>query len=171
MDQCYLHARVVREDKDEQDNRCKGERLMFERIIVAIDGSSHSAAALEAAIQLHKGLGAELHLVHVPQIDTAAFAMGGAVSVIEPDIEEVEAAGQALIAKAMEQLDLASCAAASTTVQIGDPVSVILEQAAQRDATLIVVGRRGLGGLGGALLGSVSQRLAKEAAYPLMTVK
>lgn len=50
----------------------------------------------------------------------------------------------------------------------GNPSAVLLEQA--RDAALLVVGSRGLGGFSGLLLGSVSQHCAHHARCPLVIV-
>jgi nucleotide-binding universal stress UspA family protein len=50
----------------------------------------------------------------------------------------------------------------------GQPADVLLEQGA--DATLIVIGRRGLGGFKSLLLGSVSQQVVQHASCPVAVV-
>jgi nucleotide-binding universal stress UspA family protein len=45
----------------------------------------------------------------------------------------------------------------------GDPANVALKVAREADADLIVVGRRGLGGLSKLLLGSVSEKIVAHA--------
>jgi nucleotide-binding universal stress UspA family protein len=54
-------------------------------------------------------------------------------------------------------------------VREGQPARVLLDEA--RDADLLVVGSRGLGGFRGLLLGSVSQQCAHHAACPLVIVR
>jgi nucleotide-binding universal stress UspA family protein len=55
------------------------------------------------------------------------------------------------------------------TVKLGDPAAQLI--AASRDADLLVVGSRGLGGYGGLLCGSVSRRVATHAAAPVVVVR
>jgi nucleotide-binding universal stress UspA family protein len=59
--------------------------------------------------------------------------------------------------------------AAELLVVDGRPSDVLLRHA--RDAEMVVVGSRGIGGLGGRLLGSVSQRLAQEATCPVVIIR
>jgi nucleotide-binding universal stress UspA family protein len=59
--------------------------------------------------------------------------------------------------------------AAELLVVDGRPSDVLLRHA--RDAEMVVVGSRGVGRLGGRLLGSVSQRLAQEATCPVVIIR
>ncbi|MCX4618160.1 universal stress protein [Streptomyces viridodiastaticus] len=56
-----------------------------------------------------------------------------------------------------------------TEVHYGTPASVLLRAA--RDASLLVVGSRGLGGFAGLLLGSVAQHCVQHAACPVVVVR
>ncbi|MEV0826908.1 universal stress protein [Nonomuraea rubra] len=57
----------------------------------------------------------------------------------------------------------------TTALPEGEPVGALLHHS--REAELLVVGSRGLGQVGGLLLGSVGARLAAEAACPLVVVR
>lgn len=54
-------------------------------------------------------------------------------------------------------------------MRYGTPASVLLRAA--RDASLLVVGSRGLGGFAGLLLGSVAQHCVQHAACPVVVVR
>jgi nucleotide-binding universal stress UspA family protein len=75
-----------------------------------------------------------------------------------------------------EPLERAAAAAeasgvrATTTLLIGDPVDEIVTYADTIDADTIVVGTRGHGPLKGALLGSFSQGVLRDARRPVLVV-
>ena len=58
-----------------------------------------------------------------------------------------------------------------TEVREGDPATVIIELATERDADLIAMGTRGRTGLPHILLGSVAERVVQHAACPVLTVR
>jgi nucleotide-binding universal stress UspA family protein len=53
----------------------------------------------------------------------------------------------------------------------GSPASVILEQAREVDAGMVVLGSRGLSDLGGLLLGSVAHKVIQLSACPVLVVR
>ena len=61
--------------------------------------------------------------------------------------------------------------AVRTVLRTGDPASAILEVAGSEKVDMIVMGRRGLGDLGGLLLGSVSHKVSHLAECACLTVK
>jgi nucleotide-binding universal stress UspA family protein len=58
-----------------------------------------------------------------------------------------------------------------TVTANGDPASCIVETATGKDVDLIVVGTRGLGGVAGALLGSVSRKVSNIAEQNVLIVR
>ena len=58
-----------------------------------------------------------------------------------------------------------------TCIEDGDPAEEILRQAQQSEADLIVLGSRGLGGVGELFLGSVSHKVSQLAHCACLTVK
>jgi nucleotide-binding universal stress UspA family protein len=58
----------------------------------------------------------------------------------------------------------------ATLLRAGEPAPELLEAARELDAELLVVGSRGLGEVGSALLGSVSCELMREAPCPVVVV-
>ncbi len=56
-------------------------------------------------------------------------------------------------------------------VRIGNPVEVILEEAEKQNCDLVVMGTRGHGILGDAMIGSVSRRVVRRCKKPVLTVR
>lgn len=136
---------------------------MFTKIVVGIDGSDHADRALRLACDLASKYGAELHLVHTPQPQTVAFAMGAVagyhVVTTMPSQEEVQAAADKVINAGRIIADECGCAVTETYDKQGDPADELVACADACGADLIVTGRRGLGNLGALVQGSTTQRV------------
>ena len=63
------------------------------------------------------------------------------------------------------------CEPKSITLGAGIPAGEVLKAREKYDADLIVCGRRGLGNIAGAVLGSTSSRIAHDADCAVLTVK
>ncbi|QXT41204.1 universal stress protein [Gymnodinialimonas ceratoperidinii] len=143
---------------------------MFTSIVVAIDGSDAANNALETACGLAKTFGAELHLIHSPQVETTSVAVGYTVVDLPITPEQIKAAGQAVIDAATTKISEAGLTVSSTTIGDDDPADDVLNTAKLNDADLIVMGRRGLGSVASLFLGSVSQKVSRGAECSCLTV-
>jgi nucleotide-binding universal stress UspA family protein len=140
-----------------------------ETIVVGVDGSEGGAAALEYAAGEAAFRGARLRIVSAWNVPVAAF-VGDYVPPLDPATwdafrvraEQVADDALATVKKLQPKLEGEALALQ------GQPADVLLEQGA--DAALIVVGRRGLGGFGSLLLGSVSQQVVQHASCPVVVV-
>jgi nucleotide-binding universal stress UspA family protein len=139
-------------------------------MLVAIDGSDHSEKALETACDIAKKYSSILYLVHSPQLETTAIAVGSGAVEIKPDAKAIAEAGQAVMSAARDKAKALDCVLAEGFVGNQDPADEILRSAAKIDADLIVMGRRGLGGIASLLLGSVSQKVSHGAKCTCLTV-
>jgi nucleotide-binding universal stress UspA family protein len=137
-----------------------------ERIVVGIDGSEPSAAALRWAADEARRQGVGLHVVtcwNYPALPWAPYQPPlsgedferGAFEVAEAEVEEVLGTDREGLDVAIEVLD-------------GAPSLRLLDF--DRSAAMLVVGSRGRGGFTGLLLGSVSQHLAEHARCPVVIV-
>ena len=138
------------------------------RILVAVDLSKHSTAALDWAIAFAREIGAEIELVHCYEISPLVSAYGERF----PDTYDAalrRAAGSGLSDQAHR------VAAAGVRVREhlvkGDPSQEILECARQVGAELIAIGTRGASGLEHLLLGSVAERVIRRAPCPVVAVR
>jgi nucleotide-binding universal stress UspA family protein len=139
---------------------------MSNTIVVGVDGSEASVRALEFAIAEARLRGADVKAVNAWHIPASAYE-GWVPAAIDPlDFERI----------AQETLDksLAKAGGADSGVSVtpltreGQPADVLIAEA--READLLVVGSRGLGGFKGLLLGSVSQQCAQHASCPVTIV-
>ncbi len=138
-------------------------------IAVAVDFSDNSDAAVDTAIELAKGLGAEIHVVHsfdlrVPMI--TAYE----VAIPEPYIEQSREAAAAKLARVVDTVRMAGIKVGSQLVG-APPPSAIVDAADRVGADLIVMGTRGNTGLKHLFLGSVAEQTLRLAHCAVMTVK
>jgi nucleotide-binding universal stress UspA family protein len=132
-------------------------------VVVGIDGSAESRAALRWAGRYAARLGRPLCAVAVWQ-DQLQF--GPAAIFPEP---EFEAEANRWLDRSLAELppELAPVEV-TTRVGRGDPVRVLVDVA--RDAEVLVLGNHGRGALAGALLGSVTLGCAHHARCPVVLV-
>ncbi|HEU4694528.1 MAG TPA: universal stress protein [Vicinamibacterales bacterium] len=135
----------------------------FETILCAIDFSEHSRQALRVALFLADKTSSRIVAVHVVEhlLAEAAFAAGAA-----DDMRANLSAELSTFIEAEGRPDRI----AGTAIEIGEPHEAILSCAKARHAGLIVVGSRGEGGVRKALLGSVAERVLRQATVPVMAV-
>jgi nucleotide-binding universal stress UspA family protein len=138
-------------------------------IVVGVDGSEGAEAALEYAAGEAAFRGARLRIVSAWQIPVVAFG-GGFEPALDPAIwEAARARAQQVADDALAAVKEREPSLAGEALEVhGQPADALLEQGA--GATLIVVGRRGLGGFKSLLLGSVSQQVVQHANCPVVVV-
>ena len=135
-------------------------------ILVGIDGSAHSQAALEWAAKEAALRQTSLTVLTVHQ---AVRGFWGGTLHYAGDDELVEKGRQAAQAEADKVVaSLGDARPASVTVKAteGIPAEELLNAGA--DADMIVLGSRGGGGFARMLLGSVSSTVAEHAKVPVM---
>jgi nucleotide-binding universal stress UspA family protein len=138
------------------------------RILIAVDGSTASDAALRSGLEIADAEGAAVVLVHVcPATEIFPVTMYGATARVphEPNALDVAALESALAVA--EEVGVA----ATTKLLVGNPADEIVAYADSLGADLIVVGSRGLGAVGRALLGSVSRGVLRESRRPVLVVR
>ncbi len=141
------------------------------RIVVGIDGSEGSMAALNWAVQEARLRATTVHTVMAWQHPSAygasnAFGLG-----MDPSFGTQQALASVAEDKAAQLVDDASHGHEVTITWEaieGHPALALLS--AVRDSDLLVVGSRGHGGFVGALLGSVSQHVVTHAHCPVVVI-
>ena len=143
---------------------------MLKSILIAVDGSEHANNAVATGCDLALKYEAKMHLVHVPQLELIAMAVGVTPAVLPYPEQDIEKEGAKVIDAAAELAKKQGCEVASLHVAQGDPAQVIHDRAKEVNADLLITGRRGLGTIGSLLLGSVSQKLSQISPCAHMTV-
>lgn len=132
-------------------------------ILVGVDGSDASVEALRQAQGLALPLSANIVALacwDVPPVYDGYVAMG----INDFDVRAGEILQEAVVKAFGEALP----ANVETRLVQGHPRRMLLEES--RNADLLVLGRRGHGGFGGLLLGSVSSALVAHAHCPVLVV-
>jgi nucleotide-binding universal stress UspA family protein len=142
---------------------------MSGRIVVGVDGSASSKAALKWAVRQAGLTGSTVEAViawHYPVL-YGGYGMATVSTADSPSFDEM--ASKTLTEAIGESTDPASPVRVAGKVAEGNPAQVLLQAAAGAD--LLVVGSRGHGGFSGALLGSVSQHCASHAPCPVLIIR
>jgi nucleotide-binding universal stress UspA family protein len=138
----------------------------FSAIGVAYDGSAESGNALAAAAAVAGEHEAKLQVIGV--VDVAAtrapLAYGYGVLGDALDYESMNQAFRERIERATSELQVA----AEPIVLDGDPARELIR--ATKDLTLLLIGSRSYGPMSRVLLGSVSARVLRKAACPVIVV-
>lgn len=141
------------------------------KLVVAVDGSSASDAAVESALEVAAAMGASLLFIHA--VSPLAEELYGAYPEDGPPLEAI-LARDAVLAAAMRgageqklEAEVAIVADEGGSVELATEIAGI---AAGSGATMIVTGSRGRGTMAGAVLGSVSHNLLKYASVPVLVV-
>lgn len=137
---------------------------MFLRILVPVDGSQRSERSLDLASALALKFGSELRLVTVEEVPLPVYA-GETSSRLLQETRRDEAS---YLATCAQQLQSLGCRVNTAILPPGAPAERILEEARRYGADLIVMGSHGRTGIARALLGSVAERLAREAPCAVM---
>ena len=144
---------------------------MFNRILVPLDFSAPSDAALEYARTVATRFGASLHLLHVADDPYRALY---SAEVYVPEVEglrdEILTDATGRLKDRLQSSDIRELGATAEAV-IGTPPSSIVEYAESHDIDLIVMGTHGRGGMSHLLMGSVAERVVRTAPCPVLTVR
>jgi nucleotide-binding universal stress UspA family protein len=144
------------------------------KVLLAIDGSRHSAAALEEVASRQWSAGTEVEIltvVHsdIPLMLDPAFVMAAAYV---DTTQELRRLAPELLAAAAARLRRDHPNLTITTKALeGTPRELIVREAADWCADLIVLGSHGHGPLRQALLGSVATGVAADAACAVEIIR
>ncbi|NWF64789.1 MAG: universal stress protein [Chloroflexi bacterium] len=140
---------------------------MFERILLAVDGSEHALHATRKAAELTRCMKPKEFRIIVAY-DPIPLYLG------EPNMQIAitnrKGEAEEVLKMAVKEVGDLPCEVHTEIIE-GDPASAIIEVATVRNSEVIVMGSRGLGRLAGLLLGSTSQKVVSHAPCPVLIVR
>ena len=144
-------------------------------ILVPVDFSSSSEAALVSAAELAEKLVSDLvilHIVHDLNEAPGYYSVKGRGKQMRR-MEDVAAEMLDEFVQKMQKKysDFTAISRATTMLVVGLPVNRILESAGKINARMIVMGSQGRTGLARAMLGSKAEQVVRLAPIPVMIVK
>jgi nucleotide-binding universal stress UspA family protein len=142
------------------------KRVNIERILCPIDFSEFSRDALDHALALASWYRATLTLVHVVEPVPIDGMATGAAFLPLPDSDKVADDIRDFARRAIGTADVSM----DVLVAFGTPAIAIREHAERLHVDVVVVGTHGRSGFQRFLLGSVSERLLRTVAVPVLIV-
>ncbi len=143
--------------------------MLYDKILVAVDGSQHSNKAIKEAIKVAKFTGGQVTLIHVYPLEPLASTI---VSPSQELYKIVQNDAKTLMGEAKKLAETENPAKSVTGLLLeGDAAEQIVKTAHKDSYDLIVIGARGLGKLSGLILGSVSQGVVKDSPCPVLITK
>lgn len=144
----------------------------MKKILAAVDFSNATAAVADAAAEMAKAFGAELHLLHVIEPEPTYTAYG-----FTPDeFPAIHTFHQDTRVRAQKTLDETAARIASadlkpiTHLGDGSPLHVLAEAVETIGVDLVVVGSHGHGVVASLLLGSVAEGMVRKSIVPTLVV-
>ncbi|WP_431676540.1 universal stress protein [Kitasatospora sp. KL5] len=141
---------------------------MSKPVLVGVDGSEASLAAVTAAVREARLRGCGLRIVHafiwpLMHVSVGPPKVGPAEGGLQHQAEGILEDAQRRARTLDPEMDVAG------EIVTGEALGVLVGRA--RDACLVVVGSRGLGRFGALLIGSVAVHLAAHAACPVLITR
>jgi nucleotide-binding universal stress UspA family protein len=150
---------------------------VFERILIAADGSEYGEKAAKVGIELAKLSGGKVIIVYVSDMAKYMGSAGlippfGGVSpeAVDAIIASIKEAGENATLRVTELARTAGVTNEKMIVE-GNPSSEILRIAGENNADVIVMGSIGKTGLEKFLMGSVAERVVRSSKLPVLIVR
>jgi nucleotide-binding universal stress UspA family protein len=143
-----------------EDKNSLGEDKMFEKILLAVDGSGRSREMMNMLLQLSSMQQSQIAVLHVIPIPAS-----------RDGLTEYRLAGERVLEKETNSLNLSSGNSFVSILKEGDPKDVVCKVAEELNPSLLVMGSRGMGRLQAILANSVSQYVFQLSSAPMLLVK
>lgn len=148
---------------------------MIQKVLVAVDGSKHSLKAVDYAIDIALKYDCEIYLLHVinkMEIPEEVKKYASVEKIEDPPAYLVfNEIGNRILKRVEDTAKERGVREVHRVILEGDPADKITEYARHNDIDWIFMGNRGLGGVKGILMGSVSNKVCQLTDSTCITVK
>ena len=143
------------------------DRMELKTLLVPVDFSEPSEAALSYAVGLAQQLGARLVVMHAYELPVYGFPDGALIASTEVATRVMSGAQAGLEAMALRHKDKVRI---DTVLRQGVPWEEVRAVAEEITADIIIIGTHGRQGLARALIGSVAEKIIRTSTRPVLTV-
>ena len=140
---------------------------MFDKILLAVDGSEHALHAARKAAELARTMKSSEFRI-VVSYDSIPVYLGEPNKQFAIDARKTDA--EEILNLAVKEVGDIPCEIHTEIIE-GNSAEAIIDVASVRKSDVIVMGSRGLGRLAGLLLGSTSQKVVAHAPCPVLIVR
>ena len=140
---------------------------LYEKILIATDGSEYTKNAVDYGIDLAKNTGAKLFTIYV--VDTAAFASIPMDAAWESMYGLLKQEGGEAIKYVAERAETEGLEVEGNLIE-GHPADEIIKYSEKNSISLIIMGTLGKSGLDRFLLGSVAEKVVRNSKIPVLVV-
>ena len=147
---------------------------MFKKLLVAVDGSSHSIKAVKVAAELAHQLKSCIVILHVIRdlpLPKEIQEMIQAGEVTESRLEILKTSAEIIFERARKIAGEERVTQIETEIREGDPATEIVAAAQNHHADLIIIGTQGLSELKSMFMGSVTRKVNNLSPIHFLTVK
>jgi nucleotide-binding universal stress UspA family protein len=144
--------------------------LKINKVLVPIDFSDYSKAALRYAVNFTKLFKAEIILIYVvePVIYPPDFSMGQ-IAIPTVTTEFDDRAKEEL--KKLAKEEIPSQTNVTTVLKTGKPFVEIIDTATELDVDIIIIATHGHSGVEHILFGSTAEKVVRKAPCPVLTIR
>ena len=147
--------------------------MIYERILVPVDGSPTARLGLREAVRIARDQKAALQLVHVVDEHSAVMTSGEVGAYIADLVPLLRKRGRDVLrnAEALVRRERLKCSTVLLETLLGPAADLIVRQAKKWRAQLIVVGTHGRRGVRRAVLGSDAEQIVRVSPVPVLLVR
>lgn len=147
---------------------------VFQHVLVPVDFSACSWAALRKASELTRRTGGTLDVIHawqLPAFVPPESVVGSVGAMGEPLVDLMQANAERAMRELVERARSEGIEIADARIVLGNPAGVIVEHARAGGYDLLALGTHGRSGLSHALVGSVAEKVVRLSPVPVLTVR